>query len=482
MSPDEHVLDAALRTDFLAFFEKAFNTLNPAEVYDHNWHIEAIAHKLNLCAQGKITRLIILVPPRSLKSSLVSVAFPAFLLGRDPTKKIIAASYNQDLANKFSNDTRSIMNEPWYGKGFPNTKFSPLKDTQSHFDTTQHGMRFATSVGGPMTGLGADFIIIDDPAKPSEINSEPARKGVNDWFDQTVSTRLNDPNNGVIIIVMQRLHVDDLVGHVMEKSGWDILTIPAIAEEPMEYEVGPGHTLYRKAGELLQPNRLSKSKLDELRSTLGTSAFYAQYQQAPVPPAGNLFDWNWFKLYNTHPPFSELIMSVDVAATQGGGNFSAITVWGHRDQKYYLEHVFRFQSEIPDVREKIVAFNKIYRPDLIIIDGTGIGLGLAQDLKASGMRHVTHVSGKGKESDAYEVAPLVEGGRVFVRESMIGLKDFRDEVIAFPNGKYDDQIDSMVQFLKRAVQCVAYAQRHKRPERKEIRSIGSHPLVTGFTI
>jgi hypothetical protein len=125
MLPDDDVLYAALRTDFLAFFEKGFGTLNPTEAYDPNWHIEVIAHKLNLCAQGKIKRLIILIPPRSLKSSLVSVAFPAFLLGRDPTKKIITASYNQELANKFSNDHRSLMKEAWYAKAFPNTKSSP---------------------------------------------------------------------------------------------------------------------------------------------------------------------------------------------------------------------------------------------------------------------------------------------------------------------------------------------------------------------
>jgi predicted phage terminase large subunit-like protein len=479
---DHDVLEAALRSDFSAFFEKAFDTLCPGENFCPNWHVEAIAHKLNQSAQGHIKRLVILVPPRSLKSTLVSVAFPAFLLGQDPTKKIIAASYNQDLANKFSNDTRSVMNELWYRKVFPNTKFSPLKETQSHFETTQHGMRLATSVGGTMTGFGGDFLIIDDPTKPADINSEPARKAANDWFDNTVSTRLNDPNNGVIIVVMQRLRVDDLAGYVADKGGWDVLKIPALAEEPMEYEIGPNEFFQREAGELLQPTRLGKKKLDELRSSMGTSAFYAQYQQSPIPPAGNLFDWRWFLTYTTPPQFSELIMSVDVASTNAAGNYSAIAIWGHRDQRYYLVAVDRFQRELPDVRKKIIAFDKRYRPDIIIIDGTGIGRGLAQQLAADGMKHAAPVSGKGKEIDAEEVAPLIEGGNVFVPTSGVGLRDFRDEVIAFPNGKHDDQVDSMVQFLKRAPDCVRYAQRFKRPERKGITSPGSIPIVTGFTI
>jgi predicted phage terminase large subunit-like protein len=466
---DRDALEAAIRNDFLAFFEKVFGSLNPAENYCPNWHVEAIAHKLNQCAERKIKRLLIVIPPRSLKSTMVSIAFPAFLLGRDPTVKIIAASYNQDLANKFSNDTRSIMSEAWYQQTFTDTRL--LRDTQSFSETTQHGIRFSTSVAGPMTGVGADFIIIDDPIKPSDINSEPARKAANDWFDQTVSTRLNAPNEGVIIVVMQRLHVDDLAGHLLEQGGWEILRIPAIAEESMEHEIGPNQHITRKAGDLLQPSRLDRKKLDELRSTMGTSAFYAQYQQAPIPPSGNLFDWNWFVTYKTHPEFSEVIMSVDVAATHAAGDYSAITVWGRRDGKYYLVAVHRFRLELPLVRAKIVAYDKHYRPDAIVLDGVGIGRGLAQDLRHQGMRHVGNVDGKGKESDAYEAAPLIEGGRVLVPVSCPGLEEFRNEVVAFPNGKYDDQVDSMVQFLVHARRCVSYARRFKRPERKGIKSL-----------
>jgi predicted phage terminase large subunit-like protein len=479
--PDDHdhdLLDAALRSDLLAFFEKAFASLNPAENYCTNWHVDAIAHKLNQCAQGKLRRLVILMPPRTLKSTMVSVAFTAFVLGREPAKKIICASYNQDLANKFSNDTRSLMNEPWYHKAFPKTIISPSKDTQSHFETTQHGMRFATSVGGALTGVGSDIIIIDDPIKASDSNSELARKAANDWFDQTVSTRLDDPSNGVIIVVMQRLHVDDLAGHVLEQNGWEVLKIPAIADEVLEHEVEPNRRIIRKPGDLLDPRRLGKKTLDGLSSTMGTSAFSAQYQQAPIPPAGNLFDWGWFQIYQTHPEFSELFMSVDVAATHAGGNYSAITIWGHRDCKYYFVAAHRFRFELPIVRKKIIEFDGQYRPDVIIVDGIGIGRGLVQELRAGSMSHVFSTRSKGKESDAHEVAPLIEGGRIFVPVSCFGLEDFRNEVIAFPNGKHDDQVDSMVQFLKNRRDCVRQAQGFKRPERKGIESLGSHLNIT----
>jgi hypothetical protein len=157
------VLLAALRTNFFAFFQKVFHTLNPKAEFYPGWYLEAVSHQLQLCAEGKVRRLIILLPPRSMKSTMVSVAWPAFMLAHRPNMKIITASYSQELANSFSNNTRSVLNAPWYRDAFPNTLISPTKDTQSWFATTQHGGRFSTSVGGAMTGLGADVIIIDDP-------------------------------------------------------------------------------------------------------------------------------------------------------------------------------------------------------------------------------------------------------------------------------------------------------------------------------
>ena len=294
-------LQAVLRTDFQAFSERAFMTLNPTETFLDNWALQVIAHHLNLCAQRTITRLLIVIPPRSLKSMMASVAFPAYLLGRDPSTKVITISYNQDLSTKFSNDTRSIIKSDWYRQLFPHTVISQYKDTQSDFETTEHGARHATSVEGALTGYGSDFIIIDDPLKANEANSESARRKVNNWFDDTVLTRLNNPKQGVIIVVMQRLHVDDLAGHLMEKEGWTVLKIPARSETDTVYQLGNGKTYTYKAGEFLHPARLGQKELDERRNSMGIAAFYAQYQQAPIPPAGNIFKLEWFKLVDKLP-------------------------------------------------------------------------------------------------------------------------------------------------------------------------------------
>jgi predicted phage terminase large subunit-like protein len=469
MTENQHrPLNAVLRNDFQAFSERSFLELNPTERLLDNWSLQAIAEKLNLCAARKIKRLVIAVPPRSLKSLMASVAFPAYLLGRDPSTKIIAISYNQDLATKFSNDTRSIMKCSFYKDLFPHTFIRPANDKQDEFETTEHGFRYATSVGGPLTGRGANFIIIDDPLKANEVHSEIARKKVNDWFSDTALSRLDNPKEDVIVVVMQRLHVDDLAGRLIDQGGWDLLSIPAVAHTDKTYDLGNGKTYAFKAGELLHPARLGQAELDERKKGMGTAAFHAQYLQSPVPPAGNIFKWEWFKLTDKPPEFSELVMSVDVAASLDG-NFSAFTLWGHRDSQWFLIAVYRHRFELPEVRQRLRALDKQYRPDLVVIEKNGVGEGLAPELRREGFKHIDAVGrSKGKKESAELIAPMIEGGRVCIAANCPGLVDFRDEVIAFPDGKYSDQVDSMVQILTREADVLRMARHHKRAERKQV--------------
>jgi len=224
-------LQAFLRRDLNLFIERSFSELNPQTEYLHNWHIEVIADALEQCRVGKLKRLIINVPPRSLKSHMISIAFPAYLLGHNPSTSIICASYAQDLADKLAGDCRSLMTSNWYQELFPLTRLATRRPMLNDYMTTKKGFRLSTSVNGVLTGRGADFIIIDDPLKPDEALSETQRKTANDWFDHTVVSRLNDKRTGRIIIVMQRLHEDDVVGHVLQQGDWHLIKFPAIAEE-----------------------------------------------------------------------------------------------------------------------------------------------------------------------------------------------------------------------------------------------------------
>src|SRR6201981_860692 len=228
-----------LRRELTIFTEKSFTELNPQTEYLHNWHLEVIDDVLEQCRAGKLKRLIINVPPRSLKSHMTSIAFPAYLLGHSPSTSIICASYAQDLADKLAGDCRSLMTSQWYQWLFPSTRLATRRPMLNDYATTERGFRLSTSVGGGLTGRGADFIVIDDPPKPDEALSETQRKSVNDWYDHSLITRLNDKASGCIILIMQRLHEDDLVGHVLEQEDWKIITFPAIAEEKYSYTIRP---------------------------------------------------------------------------------------------------------------------------------------------------------------------------------------------------------------------------------------------------
>ena len=215
MEYNQRLLQAVLRNHFPSFVVKTFFTVSPGTKYLHNWHIDAIAEKLKQVMDGTITRLIINMPPRYLKSICVSVACPAWLLGKDPSKRIMVASYSQALSNKHSLDCRLLMNSQSYQDLFPWTRIAKGENQKSKFVTTKRGFRFATSTGGTATGEGGDILIVDDPQNPTKINSKSYRKNTIEWFEQTFISRLNNKKTGAIIIVMQRFHEEDLCGHLL---------------------------------------------------------------------------------------------------------------------------------------------------------------------------------------------------------------------------------------------------------------------------
>lgn len=275
------VFKKIISNDQISFFTKSFNTLHPCKVLDHNWHVGLLINYLNEIECGRLKRLIINIPPRSLKSMCASVAWPAWLLAKDPSRKIIVASYSRELGLKHSQDCRNIMQSEWYRKTFPDTKLSKFKNTQSKFITTAHGFRFTASVNGTLTGEGADFIVVDDPQTPLQALSAHERQKVISWFEQTLLSRLNDRNSGAIVVVMQRLHSDDLSGYLMKHGNWTLLSIPVITYDDVQYKCAD-YTYRRKACETLHKVRYSIDAIAQLKEELGEYAFNAQYMQVPV--------------------------------------------------------------------------------------------------------------------------------------------------------------------------------------------------------
>ena len=295
--------DAITRLKLSIFLRRVFAELNPGVEYLDNFHIHVIIEILEEMRFGRRRRLAVALPPRSLKSMIISVAYVAWLLGHDPTLKIICVSYGQELSDKLASDCRQVMQSAWYKRLFPRTEIKYGRNSLGNFETTAGGGRFSTSVGGTLTGLGGDVIILDDPMKPAEALSETERNNANNWIQNTLFTRLNDKKKGRIIVVMQRLHEDDVIGRLEEKApgSFMLLSFPAIApaDETWGYETIFGRrTFLRREGEALHPNRESLEVLHEQKALLGSIFFSAQYLQAPIPIEGNLIKHAWFRHYH----------------------------------------------------------------------------------------------------------------------------------------------------------------------------------------
>jgi predicted phage terminase large subunit-like protein len=447
---------ALLRSDFTAFIERSFHELNPATPFLQNWHIEVIASELETCRRGETKRLIINVPPRSLKSHCASIAFPAWLLGHDPSAQIIVASYAQDLANKLSSDCRTLFASSFYRDLF-STRLSPQRQAVQEFMTTRQGFRLSTSIGGVLTGRGADFIIIDDPLKPDEALSDTQRKAVNDWFDRTLYSRLNNKRDGCIILIMQRLHEDDLVGHVLGMEPWKILRFPAIAEEAevhvFQSSYGNGTRRFeRRAGEALHPEREPLEILNHIREAQGEYNFAGQYQQTPAPLGGGLVKAEWFKTYaesNLPANFEMIFQSWDTANKPTElSDYSVCTTWGVKEKHAYLLHVVRKRLGYPELKRAVREQAEAFSSQTILIEDRASGTQLTQELLSEGMHAVQkYEPTMDKIMRMHSVTSTIENGFVHLPDKAAWLADYLHELTSFPKGKYDDQADSTSQAL-----------------------------------
>ena len=446
---------AFLRQDLCAFIERFFYELNPATELLWNWPLDVIAAALEACRRGEITRLILNLPPRSLKSLSIN-AFVAHLLGQDPSAQIICASYAQDLANKHALDCRTIMTSRFYQDLYRHTRLSPHRQSVQEFMTTRQGCRLSTSVGGALTGRGADYLIVDDPLKADEALSDTRRKSANDWFDNTFYSRLNDKKTGRIIIIMQRLHEDDLVGHVLGLGEhWTVIRFPAIAERDETYEIQTPYgrqCFQRRAGEPLHPEREPLEVLNRVREALGEYNFAGQYQQAPAPLGGGMVKLVWLKTYTPaelHSKFEQVLQSWDTANKPTElSDFSVCTTWGILDKHVYLLDVYRKRLSYPELKSAVKEQAARYNPRTILIEDKASGTQLIQELVAEGV-HTVQPYGPtvDKITRMNTVTSTIENGFVHIPEKAPWLGEFVHELTTFPKGKYYDQADSTSQAL-----------------------------------
>jgi predicted phage terminase large subunit-like protein len=448
-SPSIALVNAACRTDFVSFVRKVFHVLNPSARFYMNWHICRIAHHLEQVRLGNIKRLIITVPPRSLKSIMSAVAFPAYILGHDPTKRLIVVSYGADLAIKHGNDFRAVVNSAEYRAIFPAMRISAMKNTQTEVVTTRNGFRLAMSVDGALTGRGGDIIIIDDPIAALAALSPKSRDHVRDWYFNTLLSRLDDKQNGAIVLVMQRLHEDDLAGILLRASDeWTVESLPAIAEEDAWIPIGNGQIHYRRAGDVLHAEREPREVLESLRAQLGAETFAAQYQQQPITPGGAMIKIDWVPSYDQLPKSGRIIQSWDVANKQGEENdYSVcITLLVH-EHKYYVIHVLRGRFDFPTLRTNVSELAKLHKATDILIEDAGVGTALIQDLKTAPFSVIPVKPEYDKQTRMSIQSGKIERGQLLLPHEAPWLADFKAELFAFPRSRHDDQVDALSQAL-----------------------------------
>jgi predicted phage terminase large subunit-like protein len=448
-------LRASQRRSFLAFLDKAWPYISGGQLMERNWHVDAIACRLNRVRRGKSRRLLVNLPPRNGKSNIVSAIWVAWMLGKDPRLNFVCVSYNNQLSGKLARLCRAIMLSPWYRELFPGTIISS-RSASHDFETTANGGRLSTSIDGTLTGRGGDIIILDDVIKPEDTNSEVVREAVNEWYRTTLASRLNNKATGAIICVMQRLHQYDLPGMLLEAGGWDHLSLPAISTQDERIPLTQGRVHLRRRGEVLHRAREPMAVLEQIRAEMGSVAFEAQFQQAPVPMLGNIFRSAWLREWpDGFDPADggEVIQSWDTGIKTGNENaFSVCVTATLRGRYLYIIDVWRGRVEFPDLKHKVVDLARVHNASTLLIEDKASGQELIQTLRSE-QHHgvplpVPRTPATDKRSRAEGVSSMVEAGQLFLPREAHWLGELKSELLAFPSGRFDDQVDALTQLLE----------------------------------
>ena len=475
----------------------AWHVIEPATPYIHGPHIDAIAEHLEAVTHGQIRNLLINLPPRHMKSLTVSVFWPVWEWIANPGRRWLFASYAASLSIRDALRSRRLIESPWFQERWGDRfQLTTDQNQKMRYENDKSGLRIALGVGGAATGEGGDRIVVDDPHNVTERESEAIRRGTLEWWDQTMSTRLNDSKTGAKVIVMQRIHEKDLSGHVLEQGGYEHLCLPAEYESArrcITYVAGIEWTDQRTThGQLLWPERFSQSEISDFKLRLGPSGYAGQFQQRPVPDGGARFRSEWFRyftssgigeteefiaasVYRLHKPDgSESLVRaaecdrfavMDPAGAEPEQNnrpcYTVIQVWDITPaHEMILVHQYRAQVQTPDGAEAAQKIAREFNVNYIAIEKDGLGLGIVQTVKRNGVT-VKPIKARGSKEARSEIAEIrMAAGMIYFPREAPWLFDLEQELLHFPRGEYCDQVDA----LSHAAMLV---QRHSPPAREE---------------
>jgi predicted phage terminase large subunit-like protein len=473
-------IDCELATRrFGEFVCLAWRIIEPSTPFVPGWHIDAIVEHLEAVTRGQIRNLLINVPPRHMKSLLVSVLWPAWEWILHPERRWLYSSYAAGLSTRDSVKCRTLIESPWYQQRWGDRyALAGDQNTKMRFDNNRSGYRIATSVGGAATGEGGDRIVCDDPHNVGEVESDAVRTSTTNWFDVVMSTRVNDPKTASKTVVMQRCHQRDLSGHLLAQGGWEHLRLPAEFEEPKCVTLIGWSDPRQQPGDLLWSEQFGPKEIADLKVTLGSYAAAGQLQQRPSPAGGGILKRHWFRYFQPrganfppvivrlpdgttmsiaaieipHGPVEQL-QSWDCAFKDlDTSDYVVGQVWARMGPNYFLGDQIRARMDCPGTVKAVRDLTSKWPGTVaILIEDKANGSAVIQMLQneIAGLLPVNPSGGKVARAQA--VSPLVEAGNVYLPHPDYAqwVNDFIEECIQFPNGAYDDQVDAMTQALLR---------------------------------
>ncbi|MBB6124592.1 phage terminase large subunit [Sphingobium subterraneum] len=449
------IMDGAARQHLYPFALMMMPVVLSDRPYIANNHVEALCVQLEAAFTGGPRSLLVNMPPRYLKSITVSVLFCAWLIGRDPSFKIIVATYGATLSEDHSRLFRRVVRSPFYRRLFPKVRWAV--DTVENMVTTRGGGRRNTSLGSGITGVGADLLIVDDLIGTQDIHSEARRAEQKRYVDETLYSRLDNKENAVFIVVQQRLHEDDVIQHLYEKGSWHLFSLPAIATEPQSFPLMNGRSFNRAQGDVLAPLFESRETLAEIERGMTSRIFSAQYQQNPIPDGGDVIKIDWFErvegLYDREE-YEYVVQSWDTASSiEPGSAFSVCMTLGLLERHWEILDIWRERVSMPDLVRAAERLYKKWVPNKLLIENKSSGIGLIQmlrnDPRFTGRRTINAINpGIATEDRMISYSPLLEQGLILIPDEAKWLAAFTHECTAFPKGRYMDQIDALSQFLE----------------------------------
>jgi predicted phage terminase large subunit-like protein len=461
------------------FVKQSWHVVEPGIPFIASWHIEAICEHLEAVSAGEIHRLLINIPPRHSKSTIVSVMWPAWEWITDPAQKFLCASYSGNLSTRDNLKTRRLLQSPWYQERWGHMfAFAGDQNAKQRFENDKTGYRLATSVGGTATGEGGSRLILDDPHGAQAAQSEVMRESDLEWFDMVWSTRLNNPKTDAMVTVMQRLHERDISGHILEDiKGWEHICIPAEWDGKARKTSLGAYDPRKKKGELICPERFGEKEITTLKQLLGTYGTAGQLQQDPTPSEGGILKVKHFNLWPSSsglPPFEYILQSYDCAFTEKTtGDPTACSVWAiftHKGvRNAMLIDAWDEHLSYPDLRTRAVKdwtteyggmtkdspYSRAKRPDRILVEAKASGQSLLQDLRLAKVPAVGYNPGQAdKVSRAHQAAPTLELGLLWVPESgknpghpVTWAAAFLKQLGKFPVAEHDDYVDTFTQAI-----------------------------------